>query len=61
MTSVWHSYLPDYLVEALNKDATNPLIGQETRMDAVVLFADVSGFTAISEALGNRVAAVQRN
>lgn len=47
----WQSYIPDYLAEQLTATPA-PVLGQPCRFDAVVLFADVSGFTAISEALG---------
>ncbi|GAB4581020.1 MAG: adenylate/guanylate cyclase domain-containing protein [Anaerolineales bacterium] len=52
MTANWQSYIPDYLIEQLVANPEASLLGQPFRFDAVVLFADVSGFTAISEALG---------
>ena len=51
MTSIWQSYIPDYLVQSLLENPAQ-LVGREQRFESVVLFADVSGFTAISEALG---------
>lgn len=48
----WLSYVPQYLVADLEK-AVSAVSGEsERRFTAVTLFADVSGFTAISEALG---------
>lgn len=52
MASNWQSYIPDYIVEQLIETPDVNLLGRSHRFDAVVLFADVSGFTAISEALG---------
>ncbi|NUM46969.1 MAG: tetratricopeptide repeat protein [Anaerolineales bacterium] len=48
----WQSYIPDYIIEQLLADPTANLLEHSRRFEAVVLFADVSGFTAISEALG---------
>src|SRR5262245_10180778 len=49
---VWQSYLPYHVVgDLLRRPAAGPL-GREQRFEAVALFADVAGFTAISEALG---------
>jgi adenylate cyclase len=51
MRSTWLSYVPDYLAqEILAWPAESPL-DRARRMDVVALFADVSGFTPISEAL----------
>ena len=47
--SDWLSYVPQYIVQDLERDAGAE---HERRFTAVTLFADVSGFTAISEALG---------
>ncbi|HNB50437.1 MAG TPA: tetratricopeptide repeat protein [Anaerolineales bacterium] len=52
MASNWQSYIPDYIVAQLVETPDLNLLGRAQRFDAVVLFADVSGFTAISEALG---------
>jgi len=51
MPSLWFSYLPHYLARELLAAPWRSPIGIETRFPAVTLFADVSGFTAISEAL----------
>lgn len=52
MNPTWLSYLPRHVIEnVLYHPDVNP-VGQEIRFQAVALFADVSGFTAISEALG---------
>ncbi len=52
MNSPWLSYIPHHVVEdMLNNPQVNP-VARERRFDAVALFADVSGFTVISEALG---------
>lgn len=49
---LWLAYLPEYIARPiLAQPHTNP-IGQEQRFDVVALFADISGFTAISEELG---------
>src|SRR5512137_799725 len=52
MPSTWQPYLPHYLLRELSSHPQRSLVGFEQRFDAVVLFADVSGFTAMSEALG---------
>ncbi|MBN1485939.1 MAG: tetratricopeptide repeat protein [Chloroflexia bacterium] len=46
------SYLPYPLAVQLLRDPEQPLMGQSTRFDAVTLFADMAGFTPLSEALG---------
>ncbi len=48
----WASFLPEFLAKHLQTRFQEPLTDYEQRFPAVVLFADVSGFTAISEALG---------
>lgn len=50
MTATWISFLPRDVALAISHAPAGPL-GQERRYTAVALFADVSGFTAISEAL----------
>jgi len=51
-SSPWQSFLPYHTaLDILENSGKNP-VGREQRFDALVLFADVSGFTAISEALG---------
>ena len=47
MPSIWQSYVACDLVLHPHADS----VGREPRFEAVALFADVSGFTAISEAL----------
>lgn len=47
----WLSFIPAHTAHDLAA-AAGDLIGRERRLHAVTLFADVSGFTAISEALG---------
>jgi class 3 adenylate cyclase/tetratricopeptide (TPR) repeat protein len=51
MTSLWYAYVPWHVARDLLRDPAADPIGREQRFDAVALFADVSGFTAISEAL----------
>lgn len=52
MTSLWRSFVPYHVAqELLRQNGPGPL-GQARRFAAVALFADVSGFTPISEALG---------
>ena len=52
MPTIWQSYVPYHVAQdlALHPHA-NP-VGREQRFDAVALFTDISGFTVISEALG---------
>ncbi len=52
MPSPWFSFLPHYLAQDLLAHPERSPIGKEQRFLGVTLFADVSGFTAISEALG---------
>ena len=52
MHSVWQSYLPYQVARDLVDHPHADPVGREQRLEAVVLFADISGFTAISEALG---------
>ena len=53
MPSPWFSFLPYYLAQDLTGHPERSPIGKEQRFEGVTLFADVSGFTAISEALGS--------
>jgi class 3 adenylate cyclase/tetratricopeptide (TPR) repeat protein len=46
------SFVPRHLAKQLIDDPSGGALGRELRFDAVALFADISGFTAISEALG---------
>ena len=49
--SSWLSYVPYHIArEILTYPEANP-VGQEQRLNVVGIFADASGFTAISEAL----------
>src|SRR5687767_1824199 len=52
MNSLWQSYVPRYVAHDLVLHPDTCPVGREQRFDAVALFADVSGFTAMSEALG---------
>ena len=52
MNPNWLSYLPHHVIEDIVQNPDRSPVGRELRFDAVALFADVSGFTAISEALG---------
>lgn len=52
MPSLLPAYLPYYLRRDLIRRPERSPLTLTRRFDAVVLFADVSGFTAISEALG---------
>ena len=47
------SFLPHYLVQDLARHPSTSPVGREQRFNAVALFADISGFTPLSEALGN--------
>lgn len=47
----WGSFLPYHIARELAADPAAELLGRERRIPAVALFADVSGFTALSEAL----------
>ena len=51
MTTMWQAFLPWHIARDLAYMPLDDLIGRDERFDAVALFADVSGFTAISEAL----------
>lgn len=48
----WLSFIPYHTARDLADHPHRSPIGREQRFQAVTLFADVSGFTAISEALG---------
>jgi class 3 adenylate cyclase/tetratricopeptide (TPR) repeat protein len=48
--ATWHSFLPWYVLRDLSQPF-DALVGQPQRFEAVALFADISGFTAMSEAL----------
>ena len=46
------SYLPRTVAERILRRPDRPLIGEGRRFEAAVIFADVSGFTPLTEALG---------
>ncbi|RPJ38181.1 MAG: adenylate/guanylate cyclase domain-containing protein, partial [Planctomycetaceae bacterium] len=50
--SIWQSYIPYYVAQDLALHPGEAPTGREQRLEAAILFADVSGFTAMSEALG---------
>ena len=50
--SVWASFLPDPVARDIAAHPTERPVGRQQRFEAVTLFADVSGFTPMSEALG---------
>ena len=51
MSSAWRPFVPDDVVRALVEHPGEAPAGVATRTDAVVLFADIAGFTPMSEAL----------
>jgi class 3 adenylate cyclase len=53
-SALWASFIPYLVARDLAGDPERELIGREERLHAVVLFADISGFTAISELLATR-------
>jgi adenylate cyclase len=53
-SALWASFIPYLVARDLAGDPERELIGREERLNAVVLFADISGFTAISELLATR-------
>lgn len=52
MSSLWQSFVPYHVIQDLQQHPTPNPVGREQRFTAVALFADVSGFTTISETLG---------
>ncbi len=52
MTTAWLSTVPYNIARDILEHPDESPVGRELRYKAVALFADVSGFTAISEALG---------
>lgn len=50
--SLWASYVPHHLARELAVDPSRAALSREHRFNVVALFVDVSGFTAMSEALG---------
>src|SRR5262245_30035927 len=51
MNTAWLSYVPQHVAQDLVRHPAQSLLGRERRFQVVALFADVSGFTAMSEAL----------
>src|SRR4051812_32958410 len=51
MSTAWLPYLPEHLARAIAARPDALQIGRSRHVHAVVLFADVSGFTPMSEAL----------
>ena len=51
VSSVWRSFVPEYVVRTLLAHGEDLPLARADSADAVVLFADVVGFTAMSEAL----------
>src|SRR4051812_408718 len=51
MSTAWLPYLPEHLARAIAVRPAALQIGRARRVHAVALFADVSGFTPMSEAL----------
>jgi class 3 adenylate cyclase/tetratricopeptide (TPR) repeat protein len=49
--SAWRSFVPDYVLRTLLQHPGGTPVANGDRMDAVVLFIDVAGFTPMSEAL----------
>ena len=46
-------HIPYHLAQALLQNPDHNPVGREQRFEAVALFADISGFTALSEALAD--------
>ena len=51
LSAAWRSFVPDYVVQTLLRHPGETPVANGERADAVVLFADVAGFTPMSEAL----------
>jgi adenylate cyclase len=51
MASAWLSFVPGYIADDVRKRPSESPVGREWRFEAVTLFADISGFTPMSEAL----------
>lgn len=52
MQTVWLSYVPHHVAADLLNPVQSRSPGESVKLTVVALFADVSGFTALSEALG---------
>ncbi len=51
-SSAWWSHVPDYVIDVVRDHSGSIPLASGDPLDAVVLFADVAGFTPMSEALG---------
>jgi predicted ATPase/class 3 adenylate cyclase len=51
LSAAWRSFVPDYVVRTVLRHSGETPVANTERTDAVVLFADVAGFTPMSEAL----------
>lgn len=54
MEQFWMSYVPRYVVDDFMAHPGENPTGREQQFNTVILFADISGFTALSEALGEQ-------
>jgi class 3 adenylate cyclase len=52
MATIWQPYIPYHVLDRLISHPNENPIGHDRSMTAVTLFADISGFSAMSEALG---------
>ncbi|MBL8162264.1 MAG: tetratricopeptide repeat protein [Anaerolineae bacterium] len=52
MNTRWLSYVPHHVVRGILAQPDASIVGQEERFTAVGMFMDISGFSAMSEALG---------
>ena len=54
LATTWRSYLPEHALQLLltAESVNNPPVTQ--RIEAITLFADVVGFTAMTESLADR-------
>jgi class 3 adenylate cyclase len=50
----WSAYVPRLFLRDIVQRPTASPAGTSKRIEAAVLFADISGFTAMSEALGRK-------
>ena len=51
MSSTWQPFVPDQVLDLLARSPAAPPVGVPQSREAVVLFADIAGFTRVSEAL----------
>lgn len=54
MAIEWDAYLPRHIVDQLRSVAAKDIVGGARHWQAVVLFADITGFTSMSEALARQ-------